>query len=199
MLLIENYCYKNNIALNTPICDKNGFLAYKVKTVEDDNLAYRFLHYSWDQGKSHPGYYVFKFYEVSETDKSNISCLVQDIAYYSWCDFFVEIEKIKSFILSCPEFFVADSAESAKILLWQAFIKTQDANLAGLYRLMPTCFYDSLDQTKSLTKQMNAHETFLDFLKNNNIILYNSWLYFIDINIKQTFCKWFEKYVNGSF
>jgi len=195
MLLIESYFKKNNIHLNTPICDKSGFIAYKVKNVEDDNIIYRFLHYSWDQGKSHPGYYIFKYYEVSEREDSKISCLIKDISYFSWCDFFVEIQKIKTFIKSCSEICVADSVESATLILWQAFIKTQDANLANLYRLMPTSFYDSLDKNNSIEKQFYAHEIFLKFLKNNNYVLYNNWMYFLDIAIKNSFCLWFANYV----
>jgi hypothetical protein len=198
MLLIESYCDKNKIKINTPICDKSGFIAYRVKTADDDNLLYRFVHYSWDQGKSHPGYYVFKFYEVSERDNCKVSCLVQDIAYYSWCDFFVEIEKIKTFINNCPEKYVPNSHDKATMLLWQSFIKTQDFNLANSYKLMPSSFYDSLDQTKSLNQQLEAHENIVNFLKTNNIILYNSWLYFIDVNIKSYFCPWFSNYVQES-
>ena len=195
MLLIESYCKKNNIKLNTPVCDKIGFIAYKIKSVEDNNFIYRFIYYSWDQGKSHPGYYIFRFYEVSQRSDEKVSCLIKDISYFSWCDFFTEIEKIKISLIKSRESEVADTVETATLLLWQAFVKTQDANFAQCCKLIPTSFYDSLDPNITYKKQYAAYENFLNFLKNNNFVLYNSWIYFLDISIKNSLCPWFYNYV----
>ena len=194
MLLVEKYCRVTNIKTNFPICDKKGFIAYSFCDEITEAKTFSFIFYTWDIGKSHPGYYTFKYYDVSDKDKNNVSYLIKNIQYVTWCDFFKEIAKIKNNLVVKKDVKVANSEEEADLLLWRSFMKTQDNTISSWYRSMPDCMYDSIDETINITNQSKAKEKFLQFVKNNFYVIYNSWNYFLDTNVQGFYCNWFYKY-----
>jgi len=193
MLLIEKYFADCGIAFNEPIADKSGLIVYSFSDFPDCD-TYVFLYYCWESGKNHPGYYAFKKYTVNERIDSTTNMFFKDSNYKSWTEFFGEIENIKKTILSHANYKIPKSALEAKNLLWRAFLKSQDTSLASLFKTLPDCFYNSIDDELSAEQQSKEREEFLNFLRYKYFIIYNSWNYFFEVDLEKKFCEWFYQY-----
>jgi hypothetical protein len=195
MLLIEKFLKDLNVEKVDPISDKCGLLCYYTNDAVK-GTAYNFTYYNWENGKNHPGYYVFKYFTAGETYQNLTSFMVKDTAYTSWSDFFVQIEKIKKEILSASQYKVASNGIEANNMLWRAFLKSQDVTLASIYGTLPSSFFASVDDNLTAIEQKKGREKFLQHIKDRYYMIYNNWTYFFELDVEVKFCQWFYEYSN---
>ena len=198
MLLSEKYLRDKNVTVDFPIPDRFGLFAYAYRDTLESPENFNFIYYQWENGKNHPGYYVFKYYSVVDKPLNHVSYLTKDLEYVNWSEFFGNIKNLKENILDKKHYLIPKTAIETENALWRAFLRTQDYTLASIYNNLPELFFNSVDLSLSVNDQAQARLQFLEFIKDKYFVIYNAWIYFMDFNVKDKFCTWFYNYCNGS-
>lgn len=194
MLLIEKYLKDKKTHSLSPVCNKDGLISFAIED-EINGWEYHFIYYSWESAKNHPGYYTFKVFKVADDGNAKICFLTKDVYSKNWMEFFSYMDNVKNLILRSKNHEVSESFVQAKNMLWRSFLKTQDCSFASFFKTLPESFFQSVDTSLSLQEQELARNSFIKFLKESYYVMYNSWLYFLEYDIEQKFCKWFYSYI----
>lgn len=190
MIVIQKYFKDNNITNSYPVPDSSGFIAYSFK--KNKIKEYNFVYYKWENTKSHPSYYCFKYFN---RDPDNI--WINQTEYANWSVFFVEVNKIKTELLKKNDVNIAKTVEEAYQMLWKSFIKSQDHILASFATSLPESFLNSIDDSLDVEAQINARYKCLNYMKEKMFVVFYNWQNYIDVNVELNFCSWFYNYYYG--
>lgn len=190
MLIVQKFLSDLGCKEVFPVPDDKGFIAYSYK--QGKTTHYEFIYYKWENTKSHPSYYCFRY--LKKYDMKNWDANLQ---YKNWNSFFGEIYQIKDKLHDKDNIIIASNYEEATQMLWKTFVRVEDAYLANFASSLPESFIKSIDENCPIDEQIESREDFLRYLKSKLVYLYMDWNNFIDIDIKTNFCNWFYNYYHG--
>ena len=197
MLLVQKFLKESVEKIPAPVPDRHGLLGYSIFDETQNSENFYFIYYAWESGKSHPGQYVFKHYNLLAKPNNTTSYLTKNIQYHGWWDFFTIFYNIKFIILQNKKSQCCATPEDLQHMIWRAFLKTQDASLAAVYENLPDCFSQSIDVMLSIKERLVAQENFLKYLQEKYFVIYNAWVYFFEVKPEEKFCSWFHNYIYG--
>lgn len=192
MLAFENFLCERKAVCNFPVPREKGFLAYQKK--ENNIKTINFLFFNIETVKNSLSTYNFKFTTVEmcpSKQKNNIDNKVTEV---DWENFYSSIEEIITKMKRAETVTVAQSVDEADHLIWKSFVVVNDEWFSECFTSLPTCFFDSLDESKGFSFMMEQKYAFLQFMKSNNPSLYNKWTSYFQRDYCDYFCDWFYNY-----
>lgn len=192
MLAIEQFLKNNSCKKNYPIPDNCGSFSYSQKN-SDGLWTYHFYSFKWENQKTHPSYFIFKYYYTIE--KNNNCFITNGTNYIGWQEFFNQINEIRISIRNCKSYKISKNKHEAEDLMWQVFVKTMDKNFATNFKSLPLFFYDSIDDNKTTIQKYDARSKFIEYMQNNINYLYQSWTNLLPYEFTENFSFWFYNYI----
>jgi hypothetical protein len=193
MLPIDKFLKAHNNKQSYPSPSRVGFYGY---AFYDDNksLDYVFVSFKWENTKSHPSYYVMKRYNTMCLHGTS-HFLNMSLRYISWDSFFKEIENFKIEVNQKSKTKLPINKYEMEDLVWQAFLKTQDSQLASYIKNMPDIFYKTLNKQLSAAERYDYRIKFVDYMEKNMCSTYHAWCNFISEDFLDNFQSWFYNYI----
>lgn len=194
MLAIEKFLKDQGVNKTYPVPDASGTIAYRILN-SNKTWDYNFCIFKWENTKSHPSYYNFKYYNVLCHNEKN--CYLNTTTkYVGWSRFFQEIENIKLNLQKNKQFHIAKNTYEMGDYIWRAFLQTQDATLANYIKNLPAYFFDSIDDKKTEIQRYDSRRRFIDYLDVNLNFVFYSWQNFVSEGFFENFCLWFHNYMH---
>lgn len=193
MLPVNKFIYDHGYERQHPNPDKLGTYGYASLST-DKTWDYHFLFYKWENTRSHPSYYTFKIYNTLCLHE-NVFFLNSSVKYVGWDMFFIEMQEFKNNIKIADKVKLPVNKYEMMDYVWQAFMKTQDANFAPHVKNLPDIFFQSLDESLSPVKRYDARNKFLEYMNKNFYTLYFSWSNFLADDFSDNFSPWLHNYL----